>query len=70
MKNIRLAIYTRVSTNGQTVDNQLLKLRALAERHGWEVVEVLLRQWRERSQGAREARRIRCSMQSGYPPRV
>ena len=37
MKNIRVAIYTRVSTDGQTVDNQLLKLRAVAERHGWEV---------------------------------
>ena len=36
----RVAIYTRVSTDGQTVDNQLLELQAVAERHGWEVVEV------------------------------
>ncbi|MBW7997820.1 MAG: helix-turn-helix domain-containing protein [Candidatus Glassbacteria bacterium] len=35
----RVAIYTRVSTDGQTVDNQLLELRAVAERHGWDVVE-------------------------------
>ncbi len=35
----RVAIYSRVSTDGQTVDNQLLELRAVAERHGWEVVE-------------------------------
>jgi DNA invertase Pin-like site-specific DNA recombinase len=40
MKNIRVAIYTRVSTDGQTVDNQLLELQSVAERHGWEVVEV------------------------------
>ena len=36
----RVAIYTRVSTDGQTVDNQLMELQAVAERHGWEVVEV------------------------------
>ncbi|MBT4701978.1 MAG: recombinase family protein [Rhodospirillaceae bacterium] len=36
----RIAIYTRVSTDGQTVDNQLIELRAVAERHGWEVVET------------------------------
>ncbi len=36
----RVAIYTRVSTDGQTVDNQLLELRAVAERHGWNVVET------------------------------
>ena len=36
----RVAIYTRVSTDGQTVDNQLMELQAVADRHGWEVVEV------------------------------
>ena len=36
----RVAIYTRVSTDGQTVDNQLLELQAVAEHHGWEVVET------------------------------
>jgi DNA invertase Pin-like site-specific DNA recombinase len=35
----RVAIYTRVSTDGQTVDNQMMELQAVAERHGWEVVE-------------------------------
>ncbi|MBF0461671.1 MAG: recombinase family protein [Magnetococcales bacterium] len=34
----RVAIYARVSTDGQTVDNQLRELRATAKRHGWEVV--------------------------------
>jgi DNA invertase Pin-like site-specific DNA recombinase len=34
----RVAIYTRVSTSGQTVDNQLRELRAVAERHGWHIV--------------------------------
>ena len=34
----RVAIYARVSTDGQTVDNQLAELGQVAERHGWEVV--------------------------------
>jgi DNA invertase Pin-like site-specific DNA recombinase len=32
------AIYTRVSTGTQTVDNQLRELRQVAKRHGWKVV--------------------------------
>jgi DNA invertase Pin-like site-specific DNA recombinase len=34
----RVAIYARVSTQGQTVNNQLQQLHNVAERHGWEVV--------------------------------
>lgn len=34
----RVAFYARVSTDGQTVDNQLDELREAAERHGWHVV--------------------------------
>jgi DNA invertase Pin-like site-specific DNA recombinase len=33
----RAAIYARVSTDGQTTDNQLHELRAVAERGGWTV---------------------------------
>jgi DNA invertase Pin-like site-specific DNA recombinase len=33
----RVAIYARVSTDGQTTDNQLRELIAAAERHGWDV---------------------------------
>lgn len=36
----RAAIYLRVSTDGQTTENQRLELMAVAERSGWEVVEV------------------------------
>jgi DNA invertase Pin-like site-specific DNA recombinase len=32
------AIYVRVSTGSQTVENQLRELRRVAERHGWEIV--------------------------------
>ena len=36
----RAALYLRVSTDKQTVENQELQLRQIAERRGWEVVEV------------------------------
>jgi DNA invertase Pin-like site-specific DNA recombinase len=38
--NKRVALYVRVSTDGQTVQNQRLELLAIAERHGWHVVEA------------------------------
>ena len=34
----RACIYARVSTDKQTVNNQLQELHKVAERHGWEVV--------------------------------
>ncbi len=34
----RAAIYARVSTDGQSVENQLRELEVVAERHDWEVV--------------------------------
>lgn len=37
----RVAIYTRVSTDTQTVENQLRELDAVAERMGWIIVERL-----------------------------
>jgi DNA invertase Pin-like site-specific DNA recombinase len=36
----RAAIYLRVSTDGQTVENQRRELKAAAKRHGWQVVET------------------------------
>ena len=33
------AIYVRVSTDKQTVENQVRELRQIAERRGWKVVE-------------------------------
>jgi DNA invertase Pin-like site-specific DNA recombinase len=36
----RAALYLRVSTDRQTVENQELQLRQIAERRGWEVVAV------------------------------
>jgi DNA invertase Pin-like site-specific DNA recombinase len=36
----RVAIYLRVSTDKQTTDNQRIELEAVAERAGWEVVQV------------------------------
>jgi len=34
----RVALYARVSTDGQSVENQLRDLREVAERHGWHMV--------------------------------
>jgi len=34
------AIYARVSTDSQTTENQVRELREVAERRGWQVVEV------------------------------
>ena len=36
----RVALYCRVSTDGQTVENQTRELRAVAKRHGWKLVET------------------------------
>jgi DNA invertase Pin-like site-specific DNA recombinase len=41
MQCCRGALYLRVSTlNGQSTDNQRLELERVAERHGWQVVEL------------------------------
>lgn len=36
----RVALYLRVSTSGQTVENQRRELKAVAVRHGWKVVDT------------------------------
>lgn len=36
----RAAIYLRVSTDGQTTENQRLALHGVAERRGWEIVQT------------------------------
>jgi DNA invertase Pin-like site-specific DNA recombinase len=36
----RAALYVRVSTDAQTVENQISELREVAERRGWQVVEI------------------------------
>ena len=39
-KRKRAALYLRVGTDGQTVDNQRLALEAVCEQRGWQVVQV------------------------------
>jgi DNA invertase Pin-like site-specific DNA recombinase len=36
----RVALYMRVSTDGQTTENQRRELVDVAERHGWQIVET------------------------------
>jgi DNA invertase Pin-like site-specific DNA recombinase len=40
MTNKRAALYVRVSTDHQSVENQIRDLRHVAERRGWEMVET------------------------------
>src|SRR6516165_3440071 len=39
-KKCNAALYVRVSTDGQTVENQVRELRQIADRRGWSVVET------------------------------
>src|SRR6516165_1950176 len=39
-KKCNAALYVRVSTDGQTVENQLRELKQIADRRGWTVVET------------------------------
>ena len=39
-KSKRAALYLRVSTDGQTVDNQRPALEAVCEQRGWQIVQV------------------------------
>jgi DNA invertase Pin-like site-specific DNA recombinase len=39
-KKRNAALYVRVSTDGQTVENQVRELRQIADRRGWSVVET------------------------------
>jgi DNA invertase Pin-like site-specific DNA recombinase len=38
----KVAFYVRVSTDGQTVENQLRELNDVATRHGWDIVQVYM----------------------------
>ena len=49
----RVAIYARVSTDGQTVENQTRELEAVAKRNGWKIVETFTR--------------LRCAIQGHRP---
>jgi DNA invertase Pin-like site-specific DNA recombinase len=40
MRDKRAAIYVRVSTDGQTVENQIIALRDLAGRRGWQILQT------------------------------
>ena len=40
MKKIRVAFYLRVSTDGQTTENQRIELEKVAKNRGWDIVAV------------------------------
>ena len=38
-KRAKVALYARVSTDGQTTENQLQELRKVADRNGWQIIQ-------------------------------
>lgn len=44
MGNKKVALYSRVSTDRQTTENQLIELRTVAGRHGWAIVDEYIDQ--------------------------
>jgi DNA invertase Pin-like site-specific DNA recombinase len=45
------AVYARVSTNGQTTDNQVRELKKVAKRHGWKIAAEYIDQGVSGSKG-------------------
>lgn len=41
-KTLRVGLYLRVSTSGQTVENQRIDLQRVAEQRGWQIVETYI----------------------------
>src|SRR5208282_3711207 len=58
MKTKRVALYARVSTDSQTTENQLLQLRAVAERHGWTIVAEFVDRGVSGAKGRQERRQF------------
>jgi DNA invertase Pin-like site-specific DNA recombinase len=51
----KVAIYARVSTDSQTVENQLQELHAVAQRNGWIVTAVFNDEGISGAKGAKNA---------------
>jgi hypothetical protein len=58
----RATIYVRVSTDKQTVENQVRELRWIAERRGWDVVEryIAMLAYRAAKAAMTGAASVRC----------
>lgn len=52
----KVALYSRVSTDSQTTENQLLELREVAARNGWVVVQEFTDQGISGAKGSRDQR--------------
>jgi resolvase-like protein len=62
----RAAIFTRVSTDRQTTENQLQRLREVAQPAGWDVVEV----YEETVSGATARERRPAAQGEAWFPRL
>ena len=69
-RTVRVAIYTRVSTGGQTTANQLRELRSAAERLGHDVVAEFTDAGISGAKGREEATRSKQAAGWRYPARL
>ena len=58
IKTKRAAIYARVSTDGQTSDNQLRELQLVAENNGWKIVREFIDQGISGAKGRNQRRQL------------
>jgi DNA invertase Pin-like site-specific DNA recombinase len=57
----RVALYLRVSTAGQTTENQRRELKAVADRHGWQIAAEFNNEGHYRNQRTPQAARLRSA---------
>jgi len=57
----RVALYLRVSTDEQTIENQRRELQAVADRHSWNVVAALTDEGSAAPRAATSAPVLICS---------
>jgi hypothetical protein len=63
----RAALYLRVSTDDQTVENQRLALEATCDQRSWEVVQIYTDNG---ISGSRDAARLSCARDGNLPRRA
>ena len=66
----KVAIYTRVSTLDQTIDNQLIELRDYCSKMGWEITQEYADEGLSGTSIQRQTSRTQCPDQRWIPEEV